>query len=172
MEASGLPYAVGGAIAYGLWAPPRATNDVDLTLFVPLESLGLAFAALKLAGAHIDEVGATEQARDRGDFRATWQGMRVDVFLPSIPFYASVEARVCDARLEGEPIRVLSAEDLAVFKLLFFRPKDLLDLERLVGFRKQLLDAGYVRRWVVDMVGEQDARVLEWDRIVRSYGAP
>ena len=58
------------------------------------------------------------------------------------------------------------------FKLLFFRPKDLLDLERLVGFRKQLLDAGYVRRWLVDMVGEQDARVLEWDRIVRSYGAP
>jgi hypothetical protein len=36
----------------------------------------------------------------------------------------------------------LSPEDLAVFKLLFFRAKDLLDLERLVAFLGDAFDDG------------------------------
>jgi hypothetical protein len=171
LAAAGISYAVGGAIAFGLWAPPRATNDVDLTLFLPLERLPEAFDALEQGGAVVDRAAATAQARDRGDFRATWSGMRVDVVSPSIPFYGSVERRVQDARLDGRPVRILSAEDLAVFKLLFFQPKDLLDLERMVAFRKGALDQPYVRRWLVDMVGNEDARVREWDRIVAAYGA-
>jgi hypothetical protein len=167
-----LPYAVGGAIAFGLWAPPRATNDVDLTLFVAEDRLPAAFDALERAGAIVDRPAALAQTRERGDFRATWRGMRIDVFTPSIPFYTSVEQRVRDARLDGRPVRVLSPEDLAVFKLLFFRPKDLIDLERLVGFQKSQLDQAYIRRWLVDMVGDNDSRVLEWDRIVAAYGGP
>ena len=39
LEHAGIPYAVGGAIAYGLHAPPRATNDVDLNVFLPFEEI-------------------------------------------------------------------------------------------------------------------------------------
>jgi len=46
----------------------------------------------------------------------------------------------------------------------FCRPKDVLDLERMVGFRKSQLDR------LVDMVGDEDVRVREWDRIVAAYG--
>ncbi len=35
LEKAGLPYALGGALALGVWALPRATKDVDLNLFVP-----------------------------------------------------------------------------------------------------------------------------------------
>ena len=28
------------------------------------------------------------------------------------------------------------------------------------------MDLAYVRRWIVDMMGEDDERVLAWDRIV------
>jgi hypothetical protein len=58
-----------------------------------------------------------------------------------------------------------------VFKLLFFRSKDLADLERLVAVQGRDLDRGYVRRWMVDMMGEDDARVREWDRIVAAGGS-
>ena len=30
LEARGIPYAIGGAVAYGFWGVPRATVDVDL----------------------------------------------------------------------------------------------------------------------------------------------
>ena len=33
------------------------------------------------------------------------------------------------------------------------------------------LDTAYVRRWMVDMMGEDDARVLAWDRILAEHGS-
>ena len=79
--------------------------------------------------------------------------------------------RVRTAKLLGRPIKILSAEDLTLFKLLFFRGKDIVDIERLVPYRGDDLDRDYVRRWLVDMVGDADARVREWDRIVAAAGA-
>jgi hypothetical protein len=63
------------------------------------------------------------------------------------------------------PIRVLSAEDLTVFKLLFFRGKDVVDVERLVAAQGDRLDRQYVRTWLVSCVGEGDERVRRWDAI-------
>ena len=60
----------------------------------------------------------------------------------------------------------LSPEALAVFKMLFFRAKDLVDVEKLVVVQGDGLDRGYVRRWLVDMMGEGDERVAAWDAIV------
>jgi hypothetical protein len=60
---------------------------------------------------------------------------------------------------------VLSAECLAVFKLLFFRAKDPVDLERLVAVQGPQLDAGYIRYHVAEMMGEDDERVQRWDEI-------
>jgi hypothetical protein len=62
----------------------------------------------------------------------------------------------------------LSAEALAVFKLLFFRGKDMVDLERLVAVRPEL-DRAYVRERIVEMMGEDDARTQRWDEIVRRF---
>ena len=66
----------------------------------------------------------------------------------------------------GEPTWIPSAEATAVFKLLFFRGKDLVDLERLVAVQGAKLDTDYVRRWVAEMVGEDDTRIERWDQMV------
>ena len=34
LDAFGVDYAVGGALAVGLWSEPRSTIDVDITLFL------------------------------------------------------------------------------------------------------------------------------------------
>jgi len=93
------------------------------------------------------------------------RGMRVDVFVPSIPLSFSAASRVCRGVLLGRPIATLSAEDLVLFKLLFFRAKDLNDVERLVRFQEQRLDGKYIRRWLVELVGNDDPRVEAWDRL-------
>ena len=41
---------------------------------------------------------------------------------------------------------------------MFFRAKDQLDLEKLIEVQGQDLDVVYVRRWIVDMMGEDDER--------------
>ena len=59
-----------------------------------------------------------------------------------------------------------------LFKLLFFRGKDIVDLERLVATQQDRLDHAYVRRWIVEMMGEEDARTKTWDDLVRRFGHP
>ncbi len=62
----------------------------------------------------------------------------------------------------------LSPELLSCFKLLFFRPKDLLDLERLVSTSTSL-NASRVRELIVGVMGEDDERVRAWDDIVTRF---
>lgn len=171
LEERHIPYAIGGAVAYGFWGVPRATVDVDLNLFVEDSALDAAVDALVEGGASIDKAAAIASSQRRGDFNGTISGMRLDVFTPSIEFSHEAGRTRARAELLGEPIWLLSAEAMAVFKLLFFRPKDLVDLERLVPVRGADLDTAYVRRWVVEMLGEDDVRVERWDRIVREYGS-
>ncbi len=39
LESSDLDYALGGALALAYWAEPRATKDIDLTLYVSEDKL-------------------------------------------------------------------------------------------------------------------------------------
>jgi hypothetical protein len=168
LEAAGLPYAVGGALALAVWGFPRATNDVDVDVFVGPENVGRVLDVLASAGCEVDRADAVARAASRGDFAVRAHGMRVDVFLPSIPLYDSARGRLRQAPLEGRPAWFLAPEDLAVFKLLFFRTKDVLDVERLVAFVGRDFDRGYVRRWLAQLVGEEDERVRRWDDLVRT----
>lgn len=70
------------------------------------------------------------------------------------------------------PSRSASPASIAVFKLLFFRLKDRGDLERLVAVRGPDLDHAYVRRWMVEMMGDDDERVVAWNDIVRRFAGP
>jgi hypothetical protein len=75
LEAASVPYAVGGALAYGLHAPPRATNDVDLNVFVAPAALDPVFDALERAGAVVSREAAKTRAAERGDFSVTVDGI-------------------------------------------------------------------------------------------------
>jgi hypothetical protein len=81
----------------------------------------------------------------------------VNVFVP--------EARI------GELVTALQGLGIDVdpANAVFFRGKDLVDLERLVAVRSEL-DHAYVRRWIVDMMGDADDRVRAWDALVARFG--
>jgi hypothetical protein len=65
----------------------------------------------------------------------------------------------------------LSAEAIAVFKLLFFRGKDVVDLQRLIAVGPEL-DRTYIRRWIVELMGEDDERTRMWDQLVARFSPP
>jgi hypothetical protein len=165
LEGHGVEYALGGALAYGQYGIPRATNDVDVNVFVAPDGLAPVFEALRALDVPVDEAAARAAAQDEGLFVVRLGGYRIDVFTPSIDF--SWEAARTRVRHEVEGARVwfLSAEALAVFKLLFFRAKDLVDLERLIAVQGGAVDVAYVRARIVEMLGEEDPRVEAWDRL-------
>ncbi len=169
LEEAGLPYAIGGAIALGIHGVPRGTMDVDLNVFTDDAQLDGVFEVLERAGVVLARDSARADAEARGMFVGRLDGIRVDVFTPSIPF--SMEACRTRVAREAEGVRLwfLSAEALSVFKLLFFRTKDMADLERLIAVAP--VDRAYVRQKLAEMMGEDDIRVARWDVIVRAFGA-
>jgi hypothetical protein len=170
LESAAIPYAIGGALAMGVHGYPRGTLDVDVNVFVEQEEVPRLLAALHDMGLEVDDGGALALAERDGMFVARLDGFRVDVFVPSIPF--SWEARETRVRVtSGErALWFLAPEAVAVFKLLFFRGKDRVDLERFVAVRAGRLDHAYVRRWMVDMMGDDDDRVRLWDDLVGRFG--
>ncbi len=168
----GVSYAIGGALAYGLWGAPRSTLDVDVNVFVAPEELERVFAALEALEIEVDRTAATSAADQRGLF-FVWLGMiRIDVFTQSIAFCDEAERTRVERTIEGRDIWFLSAEAIAVFKLLFLRAKDLADLEQLVTIRGHELDVAYIRQQIVAMMGEDDERVTKLDDIVARVDSP
>lgn len=172
LEASNIPYAFGGAIALSAWSEPRATTDVDLNLWAQDEELPGAVTILQRAGVAIELAAAQRGARERGMFAAPHGSYRVDVFVPSVPFYDEALKRRLRVRLADRETWVLSPESLAVFKMLFFRPKDLVDLARLLEVQRPALDVAFVRGWLVDMVGAEDVRIAKWDELTQASPRP
>jgi len=171
LEASGISYAIGGALALAVAGVPRGTADVDVNTFVPDSELGRVMDALAALGIVIDREASTSRAARDGMFIGHWDGMRIDVFLPSIPFaHEAARTRVRVTTADGWSGWFLAPEAITVFKLLFFRGKDIVDLERLVAVRGEHLDHAYVRRWIVEMMGETDERTRRWDELVARFG--
>jgi hypothetical protein len=171
LDDAGLPNALGGAIALAAWGVPRATVDVDMNVFVGDADLPRVFDVLERLGVEVDRDQAMREHEARGMFVVrSADEMRIDVFTPSIDFSWEAAKRVVRRNLLGSEVSVLSAESLAVFKLLFFRSKDIADLERLVGTQKGRMDTAWVRKWISDMMGDDDPRVSKWDELVRLFG--
>jgi hypothetical protein len=172
LEAAGLPYAIGGAHAYNLYSVPRATKDVDVNVFVDGTRLEELLAALHGAGITFDDDAARRGHTEGGYFVGHLGPVRIDVFTPSIPFSWEAGRTRQRIALDGHGHWYLSAEATALFKLLFFRGKDVVDLERLVATQQDRLNHAYVRRWLVEMMGEEDERTKVWDDLVRRFGHP
>jgi hypothetical protein len=168
---SGISYALGGALAYGIWGIPRGTLDVDVNVFLEEAELGKLATALSSLGIAVDVERLKRDSAARGMSVVHFGPYRVDLFTPSIPFAGEAERTRREVEIEGERIYFLSPEVLAVFKLLFFRPKDIVDLERLLEVQGAALDREYVRRELVQMMGEADERVVCWDRLTRAGSA-
>lgn len=172
LRGAGLPHAIGGALALGVAGVPRGTKDVDVNVFVEDDLVPRVIEVLRSVGIALDPDGALARGRRDGMFVGVWDGMRIDVFVPSIPFSREADRTAIEVTVDDWTGRFLSPESIAVFKLLFFRLKDRGDLERLVAVRGPDLDHAYVRRWMVEMMGEDDERVLAWDDIVRRFAGP
>lgn len=154
---AGLPHTFGGALALAFCTlDPRATQDIDLNVFVGVDRVDDVLAGLP------DGVRASAAARGRlardGQARLRWDQTPVDLFLSNHPFHDEAEARCRRVPFAGvDDLPVLACEDLAVFKAFFARPKDALDLAAMV--EAGAVDGGLLLATVADLLGRDHASV-------------
>ena len=167
LEQSGVPYAIGGAIAYGYYGAARGTKDVDVNLFVSPDQSRPALEALSAAGVRLDVEQSIRRGQERGDAVGHFGLVRVDLFFNSIELHERAAARTRTVLLLGRPLQILSPEDTVILKAFFNRGKDWVDIERLLARQTGALDRAEIRRWLVEGVGEDDERLRHWDELCR-----
>jgi hypothetical protein len=154
LDLAQIPHAIGGAIALGYCTlEPRGTRDLDVNVFVGPDRVKDVFAALP-DGVAISGL-ALEQAERDGQVRLWWAETPIDLFFSVLPFHDQVAGQVRQVSFEGRSIPVLDCTALAVFKAMFDRPRDWVDIEAMVEARA--LDLGEASRWVREMAGAQSA---------------
>jgi hypothetical protein len=171
LSRQGVDYAFGGAIALAFAAEPRSTIDVDVTLFLDPTRVSAILETLARIGCDFDQSAAASSLKEHGFCRTSFQCVRVDVFLPTIPFYELARARRLHVKSGNEQFYTWNAETLAVFKMMFFRGKDLIDLERILEIQGTGFDRPWVRGQLVDIFGARDPRIAAWDDLAGRISA-
>jgi hypothetical protein len=166
LDAAACPYAIGGAIALGYWGQPRGTLDVDVTLFVDAAKPSEAIWILQQLGCQFQASTVLASFQQHGFAQVELDGIRIDVFLPTIDFYWTAKERIQTVLLGDQPVCVWDAETLCVFKMMFFRRKDLADVEQILRSRGASFSTDWTRAQLVTMYGTRDPRLISWDEIV------
>lgn len=139
-----IPYMVIGGLANIIWGEPRATLDIDVTVWaldpqIPdvVDMLGRHFTILvEQPGEFIDEtrVLPLESAN----------GVRIDVIFGLLSFEQDAIARAVTVQVAGVAVRVCTAEDLILMKIVSDRERDLADARGIIRRRIAQLDRGYL----------------------------
>jgi hypothetical protein len=173
LTGAAIGHGFGGALALAYYvAEPRSTRDMDINLSIPVEEARRVFELMP-AGVGWDDKDVRQCIRD-GQIRlwhgAPRNGIAVDLFFPQHEFHAAVAAATTMrpfARADYQ-LPVIAAAHLVVFKVLFDRPKDWVDIAA-------TLDAGTVDvaealRWLVVLLGAEDLKVRRLLELIADRG--
>jgi hypothetical protein len=152
-----IPHAFGGALALAYYAEPRATIDIDLNVFVPVERYPDVAAPLVELGAAADDPAVAELVRRDGQARVLWDTTPIDLFFAYDAFHHAAGARRHVVPFADTTIPILAAEHLIVCKVVFNRAKDWVDIDAMIAADASI-DVPEVLRWVGRIAGDEDPR--------------
>ena len=151
-----VPWAFGGAFALAYaTAEPRGTRDIDVNVFVRASAVDVVFNALPegvvVGHESRHEVLTSDQVR------VMWDDTPIDLFFVASDFHHDVGERCRQVPFAGRSVTILCAEDLAVFKALFDRPKDWVDIDAMAG--AGTLNRAVASNRLAQIVGDREPRV-------------
>ena len=153
LSANGITHAFGGALALAYYTfDPRATADIDVNISVDAADAEAVFSVLP-SGIERD-AGDLERVRSDDQVRLWWGRNPVDLFFRASEFHDGVAARVERHQFASTQLPFIAASDLAVFKTLFNRPKDWVDIDSMRQARS--IDVAAVAEVVRSLVGDDD----------------
>lgn len=144
LEGLALPYMLIGGLAVAAWGEPRATLDVDVSLWVEPETFEFTVDALCTRLKPVPSDPRRFSAETRVLPMLSAGGTRIDLVFAALPVERDLIARATLKQLGGRPVNVASVEDLIWMKLISERAKDVEDARRLIRRFRATLDRAYL----------------------------
>jgi len=156
LEKEKIPYLLIGGLAVGVWGEPRMTQDIDLILFIPKNSIPKFLGKIKNEKFSINKSAALKDISLKGAFRIEYSGLWVDIILSSTEFENSAFRRKRKIQLLNKKVALPSPEDLILLKLIPGREKDLLDARSVIERQKNKLNRKYLEEWAQKLSDEAE----------------
>ena len=161
LNAAGVEYLIGGAIAEWAWGEPRATQDLDLVVNIPIKTFNKLSKELKKRDMLIPADIILDTILEE----------RADIPINAIHMHSGLKADLYRVR-EGDDLRqsafqrrervdygppigkvyIHSPEDLILYKLIYFglsqQSKHSRDIAAILKSKKNELDLDYIEGWV------------------------
>ena len=141
-----IPYMLIGGLAVAQWEEPRATLDIDVTVWVEPEELESVIGALSrsLSPKPKDPVAFVKDVRVLPAM--TSQDVPVDLIFAAWLFEKEAIQNAPERLIEGHTIRVAPLEYLLFLKLTSERDKDFQDALRLVRRHRGRFDSEWLEQ--------------------------
>lgn len=150
IEALGVSPVVAGGLAVSFWGHPRSTQDIDLAILVESHELfeeELTEIGLKPAKSKrwID-LGAVRVSQWILSLEDQYVDCKVDFLTSQSAFHREAIEHAIEVFFTGvdRKLRVLTLEDLLLYKAASGRMIDLADIRTLFQINKEVLDIGYL----------------------------
>jgi len=160
LDAAGVEYLIGGAIAEWAWGEPRATQDIDIVINLPIKAVGKFSKELKKRDMLVPaEIILDTILEDRADIPINaihiYSGLKADLYPVRSGDQLRLRAFQRRQRVDyGPPIGrvyIHSPEDLILYKLIYFgvsqQSKHSRDIAAILRAKKDQIDFGYIEEW-------------------------
>ncbi len=161
LEVSGVEYMIGGAIAEWAWGEPRATQDLDIVINLPVKAIGRFSKELEIRKMLVPaDIILDTMLEDRADIPLNaihmYSGLKADLYLMREGDKLRQSAFQRRVKVDyGPPIGnvyVHSPEDLILYKLMYLglsgQSKHARDIAAILRARKNQLDLRYIEEWI------------------------
>lgn len=162
LEDQNIPYAIGGTLALSHYTVSRATSDIDVNIWIDTKSelksmitVLHSISPVKILSEYEEsEVKSVQHYIDKcyseqNIMRFFWHDIKIKIFLPA---YSLLRDQVRNTIQLGLPhpvtlkeVPIISKESLAIFKLWWYRDKDVSDLKMLLYMNKDIDSSDVVR---------------------------
>jgi hypothetical protein len=164
LESAGVEYLIGGAIAEWAWGEPRATQDLDLVINLPIESVVRFSKELEKRNMLVPaDIILDAIVEDRADIPLNaihmYSGLKADLYLmrdgDALRQSAFQRRVLIDYGPPIGKVYVHSPEDLILYKLMYLglsgQSKHARDIAAILRAKKDQLDFRYIEEWVAQL---------------------
>ena len=161
LKASKVEHMIGGAIAEWAWGEPRATQDLDIVINLPVKAIGKFSKELEKRNMLVPaDIILDTMMEDRADIPLNaihmYSGLKADLYLmrdgDELRRSAFQRRLLVDYGPPIGEVYVHSPEDLILYKLMYLglsgQPKHARDIAAILKAKKGHLDYGYIDGWV------------------------
>jgi hypothetical protein len=151
-----IPYMIIGGMANAVWGQPRATLDIDATIWVEDKAIeGIVSRLSEEFRLLVPDPGGFIRETHVLPLEAR-EGVRVDLIFGTLPYEREAIDRARVLSVAGSPVHFCAPEDLILHKIISERDQDLADARGVARRQMRNLDVQYLEMRIREL-----AQVLE-----------